>query len=243
MLPLGGGGRCPASLHLPPSLPWALSRDLTPQAARAPKPGWCSIRGREELGAGCLGVKELTQVLPTPVRPQPNALEGQVPGRAAEGASGPYLPPRGFWGMRTQLRPGGAGLRSQGPAQGSTHQPPSSFLRLFQAALWLSGRAARPLASPTPRGNPACAQHGPAVLLCAPQACLETVCQCAHFWGCKALEDPSVRRDGRGADETVAIFQTTLGSVLVRTRGGRPAGGGFPVAWGLGPRWSWRPVS
>ncbi|KAF6115087.1 maestro heat like repeat family member 2A [Phyllostomus discolor] len=52
----------------------------------------------------------------------------------------------------------------------------------------------------------------------AAQACLETMCQCAHFWGCKALEDSLVRRAGCGADETTAALQMTLCSVLTQKK-------------------------
>ncbi|XP_054426726.1 maestro heat-like repeat-containing protein family member 2A [Pteronotus mesoamericanus] len=51
----------------------------------------------------------------------------------------------------------------------------------------------------------------------AAQACMATLCQCAHFWGCKALEDSLGRRDPGGADETAAL-QMTLCSVLTQKK-------------------------
>ncbi|XP_008136942.3 maestro heat-like repeat-containing protein family member 2A [Eptesicus fuscus] len=51
----------------------------------------------------------------------------------------------------------------------------------------------------------------------AAQACVETMYQCVHFWGCKGLVDSSGQRDTRGADE-MATFQTTLCSVLTQKK-------------------------
>uniref|UniRef100_G1PWU3 Maestro heat like repeat family member 2A n=1 Tax=Myotis lucifugus TaxID=59463 RepID=G1PWU3_MYOLU len=51
----------------------------------------------------------------------------------------------------------------------------------------------------------------------AAQACVETMYQCVHFWGCKGLVDSSRQRDTKGADE-MATFQTTLCSVLTQKK-------------------------
>ncbi|XP_070279352.1 maestro heat-like repeat-containing protein family member 2A [Myotis yumanensis] len=51
----------------------------------------------------------------------------------------------------------------------------------------------------------------------AAQACVETMYQCVHFWGCKGLVDSSGQRDTKGADE-MATFQTTLCSVLTQKK-------------------------
>lgn len=65
---------------------------------------------------------------------------------------------------------------------------------------------------------------------------MATMFQCVHFWGWKALESSSGRRDSSAADE-MTVFQTTLCSILVRKL--RATGlleFGRSGAWGLGLR-------
>ncbi|XP_016060098.1 PREDICTED: maestro heat-like repeat-containing protein family member 2A [Miniopterus natalensis] len=51
----------------------------------------------------------------------------------------------------------------------------------------------------------------------AAQACVETMYQCVHFWGCKGLEDSSGRSGTQGEDE-MATFQMTLCSFLTQKK-------------------------
>ncbi|XP_036109258.1 maestro heat-like repeat-containing protein family member 2A [Molossus molossus] len=51
----------------------------------------------------------------------------------------------------------------------------------------------------------------------AARACVETMYQCVHFWGCKGLDDSAGQSDTRGTEEMTA-FQTTLCSVLTQKK-------------------------
>ncbi|XP_073733031.1 maestro heat-like repeat-containing protein family member 2A isoform X2 [Callorhinus ursinus] len=51
----------------------------------------------------------------------------------------------------------------------------------------------------------------------AAQACMATMFQCVHFWGWKALESSSGRRDSSTADG-MTVFQTTLCSILTQKK-------------------------